>query len=179
MSLDIASLRAPVGRIQAVAAAFLAVAMAATVGGALGFEHLGGFLPCKLCLEQRTPYYIGAPLMILALLSHGLKWPGWLTRGLLLIGALLMTYGLALAIFHSGVEWKFWAGPTDCSAATMSITTDAGSLLSDLNAVRPAACDTAAGRFLGLSFAGWNAVASLILLIVGFYAAFARPDKKA
>ncbi|MBB2973598.1 disulfide bond formation protein DsbB [Mesorhizobium sp. RMAD-H1] len=179
MSIDIASLRVPAGRTQAIAAAFLAIAMAATVGGALGFEHLGGFMPCKLCLEQRTPYYISAPLMVLAAISGGLKWPGWLTRGLLLIGALLMTYGLALAVFHAGVEWKFWDGPTDCSAATMSITTDAGNLLSDLNSVRPPACDQAAGRFLGLSFAGWNAVASAIYLAVGFYAAFARSDKRA
>jgi disulfide bond formation protein DsbB len=172
------SLRAPTGRTQTLAALFLGVAMAATVGGALGFEHWGGYMPCKLCLEERTPYYIGAPLMFLAAVISGLKWPGWLVRGLLLIGALLMTYGIALAIYHSGVEWKFWAGPTDCSAATMSITTNAGNLLSDINSVRPPACDQAAGRFLGLSFAGWNAVASLILLAVGYYAAFARSGKR-
>ncbi|WP_420961232.1 disulfide bond formation protein B [Brucella sp. IR073] len=173
------SLLAPAGRIQTLAAAFLAVAMAATVGGALGFEHWGGYMPCKLCLEERTPYYIGAPLMLVAALSGSLKWPGWLTRGLLLIGALLMSYGLALAVYHSGVEWKFWPGPTDCSAASMSITTNAGNLLSDINSVHPPACDQAAGRFLGLSFAGWNAVASLILLAVGFYAAFARSGERA
>ncbi|WP_181418372.1 disulfide bond formation protein B [Phyllobacterium leguminum] len=173
-----ASLRAPSGRTQTVAAIFLGLAMAATVGGALGFQHLGGFMPCKLCLEERTPYYIGAPLMLIAALAGGLKWPGWLVRGLLLAGALLMTYGLALAVFHAGVEWKFWAGPTDCSAASMSITTNAGNLLGDINSIRPPACDTAAGRFLGLSFAGWNAVASLILLSVGFYGAFTRSDKR-
>lgn len=179
MSLNLAALRAPASRTQTLAAVFLGLAMAATVGGALGFEHWGGYMPCHLCLEERTPYYIGAPLMFVAALAIGLKAPGWLTRGLLLIGALLMTYGLALAIFHSGVEWKFWAGPTDCSAATMSITTNAGNLLSDMNSIHPPACDTAAGRFLGLSFAGWNAVASLIYLAVGYYAAFARSSKRA
>jgi len=34
-------------------AALLAVGMAAVVGSALGFEHIGGYIPCKLCLEQR------------------------------------------------------------------------------------------------------------------------------
>jgi disulfide bond formation protein DsbB len=29
------------------------VAMAATVGGALAFQHIGGYIPCKLCYEQR------------------------------------------------------------------------------------------------------------------------------
>ncbi|TIS76287.1 MAG: disulfide bond formation protein B, partial [Mesorhizobium sp.] len=75
-------------------AVFLAVAMAATVGSALAFQHLGGYIPCKLCLEQRTPYYIGVPLMLLAVLSSALRWPTWLTRGLLAVGGLLMAYGV-------------------------------------------------------------------------------------
>ncbi|MFL5200634.1 MAG: disulfide bond formation protein B, partial [Microvirga sp.] len=42
----------------------LAVALgaAATVGGALIFEHAFGYVPCKLCLIQRNPYYIAIPL---------------------------------------------------------------------------------------------------------------------
>ena len=59
------SLAAPTTRFQALTAFFLAVAMAATVGGALGFQHIGGYIPCKLCYEQRIPYYVGAPLMLL------------------------------------------------------------------------------------------------------------------
>ena len=50
--------------------------MAATVGTALGFQHLGGYIPCKLCLEQRTPYYVGVPLMALALCSSALALAG-------------------------------------------------------------------------------------------------------
>ena len=149
-------------------ALFLLLAMIVTVGSALGFQYIGGYLPCKLCLEQRYPYYAGIPLMALAAASSGLKWPAGLTRALLALGGLLMLAGLGLAIFHAGVEWKFWAGPTDCTAVAMSITTDAGNLLGDLNAVHPPACDTAALRVFGLSFAGWNAIASLILMIIAF-----------
>ena len=43
------------------------------VGTALGFQHLGGYIPCKLCLEQRTPYYVGVPLMAVALLSSAAR----------------------------------------------------------------------------------------------------------
>jgi disulfide bond formation protein DsbB len=149
-------------------AVFLLVAMIFTVGSALGFQYIGGYLPCKLCLEQRFPYYAGIPLMVLAVASAGLKWTAGLTRLLLALGGLLMLVGLGLAIFHAGVEWKFWAGPTDCTAVSMSITTDAGSLLNDMNAIHPPACDTAALRVFGLSFAGWNAIASFILMIVAF-----------
>jgi disulfide bond formation protein DsbB len=149
-------------------ALFLLVAMAATVGAALGFQYLGGYLPCKLCLEQRYPYYAGIPLMLVAAAAAALRWPAGLTRLLLALGGVLMLIGLGLAIFHAGVEWKFWAGPADCTAVSMSITTDAGSLLNDMNAIRPPACDNAALRVLGLSFAGWNAIASFILMIVAF-----------
>ena len=63
------SLTAPTGATQTLSAGLLFFGLAATVGTALGFEHIGGYLPCMLCLEQRTPYYIGVPLMLLALLA--------------------------------------------------------------------------------------------------------------
>lgn len=177
MAIHFKNITAPSERIQKISAIILLIGMAGTVGTALGFEHIGGFMPCKLCLEQRTPYYIGIPLMLLALIGNQIKWPSFLTRLLLLAGALLMTYGLMLAIYHTGVELKYWAGPADCSTAAVSLTQDAGSLLESLNKVRPPACDEAAGHFLGLSFPGWNILASALFAIIGFYGAFARSTK--
>lgn len=162
-------------RSQLVAALFLAVAMAGTVGTALGFEHIGGFIPCALCLEQRTPYYIGVPVALLAALAAGLNAPRIVTRALLLAVALLMTWGLGLGIYHSGVEWHWWAGPAGCSTtATSGLTENAGDLLGALETVKPPSCDEAAGRFLGLSFAGWNVIASLFLAAVAYRAALRR-----
>jgi disulfide bond formation protein DsbB len=149
-----------------------AAAMAAIVGTALAFEHLGGYLPCKLCLEQRTPYYLGVPVMLLAAFAARQGSMSLVTKGLLAIGGLLMAYGLALAVFHAGVEWAWWPGPTDCVAAATSITTDANDLLGDINAIKPPSCDKAALRILGLSFAGWNVPASLALMLVSFRAAW-------
>ncbi|MCC2651504.1 MAG: disulfide bond formation protein DsbB, partial [Microvirga sp.] len=37
------------------AALVVALGAAATVGGALVFEHVFGYVPCKLCLTQRNP----------------------------------------------------------------------------------------------------------------------------
>jgi disulfide bond formation protein DsbB len=166
-------LTAPTGRRQTLTAALLALAMAAVVGTALGFQHLGGYIPCKLCLEQRLPYYVGVPLMALAVLSSALGLPGVVTRGLLLAGGLLMAYGVALGTYHAGVEWAWWQGPTDCGAVE-SVDTG-GSLLDALNNVVPPSCDKAALRVLGLSFAGWNVIASLILALAAFRGALARP----
>ena len=38
----------------------------------------------------------------------------------------------------------------------------------------PPSCDKAALRVLGLSFAGWNAIASLILGVIAFRGAFSK-----
>lgn len=152
----------PGNRKLAICAAILTAGMAATVGSALAFEHIGGYIPCKLCLEQRLPYYIGAPLMAVA---AGLAWSGQarLSRGLIAIGGLLMAWGLVLAIYHSGVEWHFWEGPGDCGAVAGSAADSGKSVLDMLNDVVPPSCDEAAGRFLGLSFANANVLTSLVL----------------
>lgn len=167
------SLTAPAGTTQIRSALFLALAMAATVGTALGFQYLGGYIPCKLCLEERIPYYAGVPLMVLAAISAALRWPPVLTRGLLAIGGALMVWSLYMGVYHAGVEWKFWPGPTDCGAVEAPSTGGKG-ILDSINTFIPPSCDEAAGRFLGISFAGWNAVASLILGGIAWWSAFQR-----
>ncbi|HEU4987322.1 MAG TPA: disulfide bond formation protein B [Rhizobiaceae bacterium] len=166
------TLNAPTGRIQTLTAAVVTLGMAIAVGTALGFQHIGGYIPCKLCLEQRVPYYVGIPVMILALASSALKLPPVATRLLLAVGGLMMLWTMGLGIYHSGVEWGWWLGPTDCGAVAAPASS-AGGVLDQLNTVIPPSCDEAAGRFLGLSFAGWNVVASLILALIAFRGAFA------
>lgn len=164
-------LSAPTGSVQIFSAALLALGMAATVGTALAFEHIGGFIPCMLCLEQRTPYYVGIPLMLVAAVSGVVRGPAALTRGLLLIGAGLMLWGMWMGVYHAGVEWGFWPGPADCGAVAAPTDTGGPGVLDSLNAVVPPSCDQAAGRFLGLSFAGWNVVASAILAAIAIWGA--------
>lgn len=161
-------------RTRTLTAAVLALGMAAVVGSALAFEHIGGYIPCKLCLGQRIPYYIGAPLMALAFVSSTLKWPTWLTRALLLAGGLIMVWSLYLGVRHSGVEWGWWAGPTDCGAVDAPADTGGKGVLDALDAFVPPSCDKAALRILGLSFAGWNALASLFLAAIAFRGALAK-----
>src|SRR3954471_6874431 len=86
----------------------VALAAAATVGGALIFEHVFGYVPCKLCLMQRNPYYIAIPLGIAAALLP----PRWGRVGLSLL-ALIFIVSAGLGAYHSGVEWGFFAGPSD------------------------------------------------------------------
>ena len=147
--------------------------MAAAVGGALAFEHIGGYIPCALCLMQRTPYYWGIPIGILAIVTSVVKLPVWLTRSLLAIVGVLMLVGAGLGVYHAGVEWAWWEGPTDCAVVAPADTGGAG-VLDAINTVIPPSCNKAALRVLGLSFAGWNVIASLVLAVVAFRGAFAR-----
>lgn len=163
----------PVGPTQKSATLLLLVGMAATVGTAIGFERIGGYIPCMLCLQQRIPYYVGIPLMLAAALCIRMQGPAWLTRLLLLTGALLMTVGLGLGIYHSGVEWGWWPGPASCGAVSAPAGSGNG-ILEQLNTLIPPSCDEAAGRFLGLSFAGWNVLASAALAAIGYRAALGR-----
>jgi len=145
--------------------------MAATVGGALAFEHIGGYIPCALCLLQRDPYYYGIPVGIAAILSAAFHLPSWFARSLLALVSIMMIVGAGMGVYHAGVEWGFWEGPATCATSSPGITTDAGSLLDDLNAFRGPSCTQASLRILGLSFAGWNVIASLALAAIAFFGA--------
>ena len=171
--------KAPTERIQTLISILILFVMVFAILTALGFEIIGGYMPCKLCLKERIAYYIGIPLTIflVALLARHIS--GITVRLIFVILTLLMLYNLGLSIYHAGAEYKFWSGPTDCSAAATAITVDANNLLANLNSKKPPSCDTAAGYFLGLSFAGWNAVCCFLLMILGFVGAFIPKHKQA
>ncbi len=152
----------------------LFLGMTGTIVVALGFEHIGRYIPCALCLLQRWPYYFAIPIALLATLAAALKAPVWATRSLIGVVAVLMLAGAGLGIYHSGVEWGFWPGPSTCTAPVDSVPTNAGDLLRDLNAVHGPSCTVATFRLLGLSFAGWNVLASLALAGIALRGAIKR-----
>jgi disulfide bond formation protein DsbB len=143
----------------------IAMLAAATVVAALIFEYGFGYVPCHLCLIERWPYYIGVPVALATGIAaaQGAR-PGALQVGLGLLAAIFLV-GCLLGAYHAGVEWTWWPGPTSCTAGAAKL---GGNLLQSLQTTRFVACDAASWRFLGLSFAGWNAVASLILAVAAF-----------
>lgn len=163
----------PTESLQTLLALFLCLALGFTVLTALGFQYIGGLMPCKLCLQERVPYYLGAPIMLVAFLLSLLAAPGFLVRLLFIAVVVLMAYNLGLSIYHAGAEWKLWMGPTDCTPYTGALPQDATNLLGDLNKQRPVSCSDAPGYFLGLSMAGWNGVACLFYMLCAIIGAFA------
>ncbi len=162
----------------ATASTFVLFAGAVTIIAAWGFQLIGGFVPCALCLEQRIPYYVGLPLALVALISAMAKGPAWLTRGALALAGVVFLYGAYLGLYHAGAEWGFWPGPIDCAAGSAAMPTTPGNLLEQLEGIRIVSCTEAAWRFpagWGLSFAGWNAVISTVLGVVAIVAAARKP----
>ncbi len=162
--------------IQIQASAFVLIGMIAVIGSALGFEHLGGYVPCALCLEQRVPYYWGIPLMAIGFLSAVTRWSPQLTRCLLVATLICLLYTAWLGAYHSGVEWGYFDAPQSCGAGFSATSSDAGSLIDSLSTSKPPSCADAAGRFLGISFAGWNVVAAVVLSSVALRGAFGKAN---
>ena len=157
----------------AIAALIIFVVSLATLLGVWFFQFVLKLPPCPLCLEQRVPYYVVIPLSLLVAIAALLRAP----RSFVAVGfavlVVAMLVSAALGAYHAGVEWRFWAGPTDCSGPVTDFTTK-GPLLDQLQSIRVVRCDEAAWQFLGVSLAGYNVLVSLALAAVAAFGFTAR-----
>lgn len=148
---------------------------AASILIALGFQYIGGYYPCPLCYMQRYAYYLAIPALFaaLALSSGGER--NW-AIALFALAALAFAANAGLGTYHAGAEWKFWPGPDTCAGA-QAVSTAAGNLIKELETTRVVRCDEPAIRILGLSFAGWNVIASLVIAGLSLRAATAARER--
>ena len=149
------------------ALAVFAVSLA-TLLGAWFFQFVLKLPPCPLCLEQRVPYYVVIPLSLLLAVATHLRAPRSVVAAGFAAVLIAMLCSAALGAYHAGVEWRFWAGPTDCSGPVTDFTAK-GPLLDQLRSIRVVRCDEAAWRFLGISLAGYNVLISLALAAVAAF----------
>ena len=149
---------------------------AATIAGAWFFQLVLEILPCPLCLEQRYAYYLAIPVGVLTALAARSGAPRPLLLAGLAILALATLANAGLGTYHSGVEWGFWKGPTDCSGPVINLG-NAADLLSKLDTVKVVRCDEVQWRFLGLSLAGYNVLISLLMAAIAAWG-FAATAKR-
>jgi disulfide bond formation protein DsbB len=141
-------------------ALYLGIASLALILGALGFQFLDRLPPCEMCMWQRYPHIAAA---IIGINGAFLIRTGVIGRGaatmLVVVTAILIAFSGVLGVYHAGVEWHWWPGPSSCTGPAFQFH---GTL--DLTApmVR---CDAAAWRLFGLSLAGYNALISLGLAL--------------
>jgi disulfide bond formation protein DsbB len=158
-------------------AAFALIACLSLLGIAIFvFEKGMGYPPCHLCLEQRDIYWGTAAVAALGLVWSFLRTPRGTPRLvsiLILLGFLAETY---MAVFHAGVELKWWKGPQSCTGGG---PVDISAIRNLLNGgpVHVPMCDVALWSFAGLSMAGWNAVAAVILSLASLAAVVNGPSR--
>jgi disulfide bond formation protein DsbB len=127
----------------------------ALLGGALGFQYIGGYPPCEMCHWQRWPHAVALALALLALFSRG----HMSRRPLVLLAAIAIAISGLIGVYHAGVELHWWQGATACTAKP--IIGDADAMLEQILAAPLTRCDEIPWSLLGISMAGWNAIISL------------------
>ena len=135
------------------------LACAAALGVAHAAETFGHLAPCELCLKAREIYWWTMALAAVGIVVGIAPLKAAQYVNILLAFAFLGAAGFA--IYHAGVEWKFWAGPASCTGGTQSVSAaDLSKMLAGGGSTPQ--CDKPAWVFLGLSMAGWNAIYALI-----------------
>ena len=141
------------------AVVFTLGALSATALGLAYVAQYGfGLEPCELCLAQRLPYMATLFLGLMALMPAV---PPAARRQVVWLCAALFAVNAGIALYHAGVEYHWWPGPTAC---TGSVRTYAVSdLLAALNRPGRVSCDVPAIRVWGISMAGANVAVSAAL----------------
>jgi disulfide bond formation protein DsbB len=156
-------------------AAVLAASVA-VLGAALLSQYWGGLAPCELCLSQRWPWAAAIAISLIAIFGGSRPALPWVA----LLLSVFFAIGCGLAFYHVGVEKHWFAGPEACTgAATAADTVEA--LRARILGQMPVPCDEPAWSLWGISMAGWNLLAS-VMMAGGCLAAFVqlrRPRRRA
>jgi disulfide bond formation protein DsbB len=139
-------------------AGFVLIASAAVLGTALLSQYWGGLAPCELCLQQRWPWSAAIAISLIALLVGNRPASPWVA----LVLALVFATSVAFAFYHVGVEQHWFAGPTACTGGGTGATS-MDELRRQILATAPVRCDEVPWSLFGVSLAGWNLLASLVM----------------
>lgn len=145
------------------------------LGAAHAFETFGHLAPCTLCLKAREVYWVALTVGLVGFAAGPVLKDDRIRRLASLLLAAIFLFGVGVAIYHAGAEWKFWPGPKTCASGAIPQLTSLDAVLKG-DRIKAPACDEAAWVFLGLSMAGWNGLISLKLTILSIMAARLKRD---
>jgi disulfide bond formation protein DsbB len=138
--------------------AFVLLASATVLGTALASQFWGGLTPCELCLLERYPWDAALAIGLVATILGSPRALPWVA-GLL---AMVFLLSCAFAFYHVGVEQRWFQGPTACTAPDQPADTVAA-LTAQLLQQQPVRCDEVQWSLFGISLAGFNLIASLVM----------------
>lgn len=139
---------------------------------ALYSEVALGLEPCVLCIYQRIPFLIGAVLGIAGLFLRNK--PGAVNALLALLGInFLVNSGIAL--YHTGVEQKWWASAVE-GCAVPSFSNEPQSMLENILSAPTGNCAEIPWQdpLIGLSMANYNVLLCLGIAVVCSLSLFLR-----
>jgi disulfide bond formation protein DsbB len=132
------------------------------LAGALTAQYAFNLRPCELCLIQRGPFVVTIFLGLWAYFSTIKRIP------LIAVSGVVFLVNSGIALFHSGVERKWWAGLTGCTTPDMSGSIE--DLMKRIQETAVVRCDEIPWSFMGLSMANYNVAFCLALaMICGAY----------
>jgi len=130
------------------------------ISTALIAEFIFNFLPCKMCVQQRYPYYFIIIIFIFFYFFDN-KINLWFN----ILTELAIVYGLFYSIWHVGIEQQFIQGPTNCSGGVNKASTVEGLKEEILNQTI-VNCNEISWTMLGLSAATVNTVFLIFILLL-------------
>ncbi|MDG1438332.1 MAG: disulfide bond formation protein B [Emcibacteraceae bacterium] len=134
------------------------------LGGAYGFEYIGGLFPCDLCWPQRYAHMAVIVFGAFALYFKKANNIKWIRFKIMTTFAYMVSAGYSG--YHAGVEQKWWEGPDSCTLQTSELGMSVESFMQSLDTVAFVRCDDIPWDMFGISMAGYNFIISLALLIM-------------
>ncbi|SVD53667.1 uncharacterized protein METZ01_LOCUS406521 [marine metagenome] len=139
------------------------LASAIILGSALIAQYVFDMKPCELCIYQRIPY-----VSVLLFGGIALAIGEWNKRAVGYLLSVIFFISSTLALYHAGVEYKWWHGVTAC-AGYHPLPESLAELKLNLSKVIPIACDEISWTLLGVSITVYNGIASIVLSLLCVY----------
>jgi disulfide bond formation protein DsbB len=142
-------------------AGFVLAVSAIVLGAALFSQYWGGLAPCELCILQRWPWAVAITIAIVALFVGRRRSLPWVA----LVLGLVFLVSAGFGFYHLGVEQHWFAGPSACTPSTAAPTT-LEEMRQRILSAQVVRCDQPQWTLYGVSLAGWNLLASLVMAVI-------------
>ena len=145
--------------------------VSAAILSAVFISQKFGFHPCKLCIWQRWPYTATGVLSLVLIAAANNK---TLVKIVLALLGASFAVGMGIAIFHTGVEYRWWEFHSDCTGGAYKAGASVDEFLARLKAAPAVRCDQRQPFLFGMTMAFYNALTSAGLVLAALFALYSQ-----
>ncbi|MEG8098980.1 disulfide bond formation protein B [Candidatus Liberibacter brunswickensis] len=144
----------------------------------LTIQHVGGYSPCNLCIQEQRIYYFGFLVAIAINISNNSRNYN-INFYLIAVLCLLMICNIIISVIHIGIEWKIWEDTLICTdSSKIESITNTTDLLTQIGEESIPSCSKVNIRILELSLVWWNIISSFFILSITSIAMLKSFQKK-